>query len=115
MKLIGKLVEPVQRTEPVIFFAGKGPSVVEVISYSPRWIVLKIAESARVVRIEDRIARLLEEGAIRSDVATVYALQDAAQAWRDVAGNLPGVHGVSPRAPGAARRRAHGKIVLRVS
>jgi len=62
-----------------------------------------------------RIARLLEEGAIRSDVATVYALKDAAQAWRDVAGKLPGVHGVSPRAPGEARRRAHGKIVLRVS
>ena len=28
-----------------------------------------------------RIARLLEEGAIRPDVATVYPLEDAAQAW----------------------------------
>ena len=37
-----------------------------------------------------RIARLLEEGTIRPDVATVYALQDAAQAWKDIAGNLPG-------------------------
>jgi len=36
-----------------------------------------------------RIARLLEEGTIRPDVATVYALQDAAQAWKDIAGNLP--------------------------
>ena len=56
-----------------------------------------------------RIARLLEEGTIRPDVATVYALQDAAQAWKDIAGNL------SPSGPGAARRRSHGKIVLLVA
>jgi NADPH:quinone reductase-like Zn-dependent oxidoreductase len=55
------------------------------------------------------IARLLEEGTIRPDVATVYALQDAARAWKDIAGNL------SPSGPGAARRRSHGKIVLRVA
>src|SRR2546425_5168958 len=46
-----------------------------------------------------RIARLLEEGTIRPDVATVYALQDAARAWKDI----------------AARRRSHGKLVLRVA
>jgi NADPH:quinone reductase-like Zn-dependent oxidoreductase len=56
-----------------------------------------------------RIARLLQEGTIRPDVATVYALQDAAQAWKDIAGNL------SPSGPGAARRRSHGKVVLRVA
>jgi NADPH:quinone reductase-like Zn-dependent oxidoreductase len=61
-----------------------------------------------------RIARLLEEGTIRPDVATVYALQEAAQAWKDVAAKLPGVHGMSPSGPGAARRTSHGKIVLRV-
>jgi NADPH:quinone reductase-like Zn-dependent oxidoreductase len=61
-----------------------------------------------------RIARLLEEGTIRPDVAAVYALQDVAQAWKDIAGNLPGVHGMSPSETGAARRRSHGKIVLRV-
>jgi NADPH:quinone reductase-like Zn-dependent oxidoreductase len=60
------------------------------------------------------IGRLLEEGRLRPDVATVYALQDAAQAWEDIARNLPGVHGMSPIEPGAARRRSHGKIVLRV-
>jgi NADPH:quinone reductase-like Zn-dependent oxidoreductase len=62
-----------------------------------------------------RIARLLEEGTLRPDVATVYVLQDAAQAWKDIAGNLPGVHGTSPSGPGAARPRSHGKIVLRVA
>src|SRR6185295_18629688 len=50
-----------------------------------------------------RIARLLEEGTIRPDVATVYALQDAAQAWKDIAGNLPRVHGLSPSGPETAR------------
>jgi NADPH:quinone reductase-like Zn-dependent oxidoreductase len=61
-----------------------------------------------------RIARLLEEGSIRPDVATVYALQEAAKAWKDIAGNLPAVHRVSPGDPDTARRRSHGKIVLRV-
>jgi len=56
-----------------------------------------------------RIARLLEEGTIRPDVASVYALQDAARAWKDLAGNL------SPSGPGGPRRRSHGKIVLRVA
>jgi NADPH:quinone reductase-like Zn-dependent oxidoreductase len=56
-----------------------------------------------------RIARLLEEGTIRPDVASVYALQDAAQAWKDLAGNR------GPGGPGAARHRSHGKIVLRVA
>jgi len=46
-----------------------------------------------------RIARLLEEGTIRPDVATVYALQDAARAWKDI----------------AATRTSHGKLVLRVA
>ena len=56
-----------------------------------------------------RIARLLEERTIQPDVATVYALQDAAQAWKDIAGNH------SPSGSGAARRRPHGKLVLRVA
>jgi NADPH:quinone reductase-like Zn-dependent oxidoreductase len=62
-----------------------------------------------------RIARLLEEGTIRPDVAIVYALRDAAEAWKDIAGNLPGVHGMPPSGPGASRRRSNGKIVLRVA
>ena len=74
-------------------------------------LMMRLAPSAAGL---GRIARLLEEGTLRPDVATVYALQDAAQAWQDIAGNLPGVHGMSPNGPGAARRTSHGKIVLRV-
>jgi NADPH:quinone reductase-like Zn-dependent oxidoreductase len=73
--------------------------------------MMRLAPSGDVL---GRIARLLEEGTIRPDVATVYALQDAAQAWKDIAANLPGVHGMSPSGPGAGRR-PHGKIVLRVA
>src|SRR2546423_10450787 len=74
--------------------------------------MMRLAPSGDVL---GSIARMLEEGTIRPDVATVYPLQDAAQAWKDIAGNLPGVHGMSPSGPGAARRRSHGKIVLRVA
>jgi NADPH:quinone reductase-like Zn-dependent oxidoreductase len=74
--------------------------------------MMRLAPSADML---GKIARLLEEGTIRPDVASVYALQDAAEAWKDIAGNLPAVHGMSPSGPGAARRRSHGKIVLRVA
>src|SRR5258708_2863601 len=74
--------------------------------------MMRLAPSGEVLA---RIARLLEEGTRRPDVAALYALQDAAQAWKDIAGNLPGGHGMSPSGPGAARRRSHGKIVLRVA
>jgi NADPH:quinone reductase-like Zn-dependent oxidoreductase len=74
--------------------------------------MMRLAPSADML---GKIAGLLEEGTIRPDVASVYALQDAAEAWKDIAGNLPAVHGMSPSGPGAARRRSHGKIVLRVA
>ena len=84
----------------------------EAARHSVTGVMMRVAPSGDGL---GRIARLLEEGTIRPDVATVYALQDAAQAWKDIAGNLPAVHGISPSAPGAERRRSHGKIVLRVA
>jgi NADPH:quinone reductase-like Zn-dependent oxidoreductase len=75
-------------------------------------VMMRLAPSGEVL---GRIGRLLEEGTIRPDVATEYALQDVAQAWKDIARNLPGVHGMSPSEPGLARRKSHGKIVLRVA
>ena len=75
-------------------------------------VMMRLAPSGDVL---SRIGRLLAEGTIRPDVATVYALQDAAQAWKDIAEKLPRVHGLSSSGPGAARRKSHGKIVLRVS
>ena len=75
-------------------------------------VMMRLAPSGEVL---GRIGRLLKDGTIRPDVATVYALKDVAQAWKDIAANLPGVHGMSPGGPGAARHRSHGKIVLRVA
>jgi NADPH:quinone reductase-like Zn-dependent oxidoreductase len=78
----------------------------ETAKYRVSGTMMKLAPSADEL---GRIARLLEEGTIRTDVATVYALQDVAQAWKDMAGNL------SAGGPGTARRRSHGKIVVRVA
>jgi NADPH:quinone reductase-like Zn-dependent oxidoreductase len=75
-------------------------------------LMMRLAPSGEVLV---RIARLLEERALRPDVATVYALQDVAQAWKDIARNLPGVHGILASEPETARRKSHGKIVLRVA
>ena len=84
----------------------------ESASHRVSGVMMRLAPSGDVLA---RIARLLEERTIRPDVATVYPLQDAAQAWKDIVGNLPAAHGMSPSGPGAARRRSHGKIVLRVA
>ena len=84
----------------------------EAATHHVSGMMMRLAPSGDVL---GRIGRLLEEGTIRPDVATVYALQDVAQAWKDIARNLPGVHGTSPTGPGAARGRSHGKIVLRVA
>jgi NADPH:quinone reductase-like Zn-dependent oxidoreductase len=84
----------------------------EAAAHRVSGMMMRLAPSGDML---GRIGRLLEEGAIRTDVATVYALQDVADAWKDIAGNLPGVHGTSPSGPGAARRKSHGKIVLRVA
>jgi len=84
----------------------------ETARYRVSGAMMRLAPSADVL---GRIARLLEDGTIRPNVATVYPLQDAAEAWKDIAANLPGVHGMSPAGSGPARRRAHGKIVLRIA
>jgi NADPH:quinone reductase-like Zn-dependent oxidoreductase len=84
----------------------------ETAKYRVSGAMMKLAPSAEEL---GKIARLLETGTVRTDVATVYALQDVAQAWKDMARNLPGVHGISASVPGTARRSSHGKIVLRVA
>ena len=88
----------------------------ETARYRVSGAMMRLGPSGDVL---GRIARLLEQGTLRPDVANVYALEDAAQAWNDIAGNLPGVHGVPhgmpPSGPGTATRRSHGKIVLRVA
>src|SRR5256884_191652 len=68
----------------------------EAAAHRVSGMMMRLAPSGDML---GRIGRLLEEGAIRTDVATVYALQDVADAWKDIAGNLPGGHGMSPTGP----------------
>ena len=84
----------------------------EAAAHRVSGVMMRLAPTGELL---GRIGRLLEEGTIRPDIATVYALEDAAQAWRDIARNLPGVHGMSPSQPGVTSRKPHGKIVLRVA
>lgn len=74
--------------------------------------MMRLAPSGEVL---SKIAQLLEGGAIRPDVAAIYSLKDAGQAWKDIARNLPQVHAVSPSGPEPERLKSHGKIVLRVA
>jgi NADPH:quinone reductase-like Zn-dependent oxidoreductase len=107
-----------KRSFPVLKEGGHLVSAVQPVSqeeaakHRVSGAMMRLVPSADVL---GSIARLLEAATIRPDVATVYALQGATQAWKDITGNLPGVHGMSPSAPGAERRTSHGKIVLRVA
>src|SRR5450631_2925697 len=60
----------------------------ETAMYRVSGEMMRLAPSGEIL---GRIGRLLEEGTIRPDVATVYPLQEVAQAWKDIAGNLPWV------------------------
>jgi NADPH:quinone reductase-like Zn-dependent oxidoreductase len=66
-------------------------------------LMMNVAPSAELL---GRVARMLEDGSLRTDVATVYPLADVAQAWRDMAGGP---------ASAAKTRPRHGKVVLRVA
>jgi NADPH:quinone reductase-like Zn-dependent oxidoreductase len=54
------------------------------------------------------IAKLLEEGKLKADVARLYPLENASQAWEDISTNLS-------KGKQATRKGAHGKLVLEVS
>jgi NADPH:quinone reductase-like Zn-dependent oxidoreductase len=83
----------------------------EAARHSVSGEMMRLAPSGDVL---GRIGRLLEEGTIRPDVATVYALQDVAQPGRTSPEPARRSWDIAQR-PGTARRRSHGKIVLRVA
>jgi NADPH:quinone reductase-like Zn-dependent oxidoreductase len=83
--------------------ANQPVSQEEAAKHGVTGLMMNLTPSAEVL---SRIARLLEEGSLRADVATVYALEDAAQAWKDMAGGP---------ASAASTRRRHGKVILRVA
>jgi NADPH:quinone reductase-like Zn-dependent oxidoreductase len=84
--------------------ANQVVSPAEVAKHHVTGLMMNMIPSANVL---SKISRLLEEKTIRPDVAKVYALDQAAQAWEDMSGVRPG------GASGQARR--HGKLVLKVA
>jgi len=63
-----------------------------------------------------KIARLLEDGSLRPDIAGVYSLQNVAQAWKDMAGKLSAIRPeVAALYNPSGTRTRHGKIVLQVA
>jgi NADPH:quinone reductase-like Zn-dependent oxidoreductase len=107
-----------QRSFPVLKEGGHLVSAVQPVSqdvaatHRVSGMMMRLAPSGEVL---GRIGRLLEEGTVRPDVATVYALDDVAQAWKEITTNLPRVHGMSPSGPRTEKRSKHGKIVLRIT
>src|SRR5579863_3251646 len=84
--------------------ASEPVSQEEAAAHRVSGVMMRLAPTGELL---GKIGRLLEDGTIRTDVAIVYALEDAAEAWKDIAGNLPAVHGMSPAGPETARRRSH--------
>src|SRR3989442_11114107 len=106
-----------QRSFPVLREGGHLVSAVQPVSQEETAKRRVTGAMMRLAPSGDRlgrIARLLEEGTIRPDVAKVYALEDAAQAWEDITAKLPGGHGMPPGGAEAPRRRAHGKILPQI-
>src|SRR5579863_2602169 len=56
----------------------------EAAAHRVSGVMMSLAPTGELL---SKIGRLLEEGTIRPDIATVYALQDTAQAWQDIARN----------------------------
>jgi NADPH:quinone reductase-like Zn-dependent oxidoreductase len=83
--------------------ANQPVSESEAAKHGVTGLMMDVAPSAEML---GRIAGMFAEGRLRADVATVYALDDVARAWEDMAGG--------PTSAARARSR-HGKVVLRIA
>jgi NADPH:quinone reductase-like Zn-dependent oxidoreductase len=81
--------------------ASQPVSQEDALKYNVTALTMNLIPSAERL---GRIAKLLEEGKIKADVANIYPLDNAAQAWEDISGNLSG-----------NKQEAHGKLVLEVA
>jgi NADPH:quinone reductase-like Zn-dependent oxidoreductase len=88
----------------VLVAANQPISEAELTKHHVSGVLMSMSPSADIL---GKISKLLEGGAIKPDVAKVYPLGEAAEAWEDLAGRGSG------GASGA--KRTHGKLVLRVS
>jgi len=81
--------------------ASQPVSQEDALKYKVTALLMNMIPSAERL---SRIAKLLEEGKIKTDVAKVYPLENAAQAWQTISGNLSG-----------NQQASHGKLVLEVT
>jgi NADPH:quinone reductase-like Zn-dependent oxidoreductase len=88
----------------ILIAANQPVSPAELAKHDVSGLMMNMIPSAKVL---GEVSRLLEDKTIRPDVAKVYALDEVAQAWNDMAGNRPG--------EASTPRRTHGKLVLRVA
>jgi len=88
------------------------PSAEEAAKYGVHGVMFGMKPSA-----EDlvRVARQLDAGTLKIDVARTYPLAQAAQAWADSARHQPGPAAAPAAGPPFAAPKTHGKIVLEVS
>jgi len=90
----------VLKTGGYLIAANQPVSQADASKYKVTALLMNMIPSAERL---SRIAKLLEEGKIKADVADIYPLENAAQAWQAISGNLSG----NKQAP-------HGKLVLEV-
>jgi NADPH:quinone reductase-like Zn-dependent oxidoreductase len=83
--------------------ANQPVSQEEAAKHGVTGMIMNVTPSAELL---GRIVPMLEDGSLRTDVATVYSLANVAQAWRDMEGGP---------ASAAKTRPRHGKVVLRVA
>jgi NADPH:quinone reductase-like Zn-dependent oxidoreductase len=89
--------------------AKQPPSQDEASKYQVTAFMMHMTPSSK--RLSE-IAKLLEEGKVKTDVAAIYPFRDAAQAWKDLEGNS----GADKNNPsGKMQVRKHGKLVIQVS
>ena len=104
-----------QRSYEVLKKGGRLVSTVQPVSKEE---ATKHNVNALMMRLEpstkklDVISRLLEEKKVHPDVAKIYPLERAAEAWQDMSGNLSSNKGqqniVLPKI-------SHGKLILKVA
>ncbi len=102
---------PVLKKEGYLIATNQPPSPEAARKYGVTALMMHSKPSAATL---EHIGELFKRGALKTDVAGIYALPEAAQAWQQLAGNLGGATRTHPVAIQVGENKRHGKIVLQV-
>jgi NADPH:quinone reductase-like Zn-dependent oxidoreductase len=89
--------------------ANQPVSQEEASKYKVTALMMNMVPSSKRL---NKIAKLLEEGKVRTDIAAIYSLKDAAKAWKDIAGNMGANKNNQSNRMQVSK---HGKLVIQVS